>query len=139
MKRKTYYLNEDQKEQMPRKLSALLREREKIAFAYLFGSFIEGRPIHDVDIGVYLSDVRGVSSLQYSLDLSNFLSTALHMPVEVTVLNGAPSAFLFHVIKGRLILERDEALRVRVVENTVRRYLDQKPLLLRGIREAFAA
>lgn len=139
MKNKTYYLIGSQKEQVVSRLSAVLQERQEIAFFYLFGSFIEDCPIHDIDVGVYLSDTGELSEFQYALDLSNILSTMLHLSVEVTVLNRAPSAFLYHVIKGRLILGRDEDFRSRVVQDTVKRYLDHKLLFLRSIKEAFAA
>ena len=138
MKKKAYHLTESRKQQIVGRLSAALQEQKELSFAYLFGSFIEDQPIHDIDVGVYLSGAQGIPAFRYALDLSDLLSALLRMPVEITVLNGAPPAFLYHVIKGSLILERDEETRTQVVEDTVRRYLDQKPLLRRSIREAFA-
>lgn len=139
MKQKLYHLTEDQKHTVTGELLTVLRERGEIVFAYLFGSFVEDRPLHDIDVAVYLSDAREVPALRYALDLSGALSAAARMPVEVTVVNGAPVTFLFHVIRGELILDRDEAVRSGVVEDTVRRYLDLKPFIRRGVREAFAA
>lgn len=57
--------------------------------------------------------------------------------MDVRVLNLAPVLFVYHVIRGVLIFVRNEELRVRVVEETVGRYLDLKPVIHRGIREAF--
>jgi len=57
--------------------------------------------------------------------------------VDIRVLNFAPVSFLYEVIRGNLIFERNEEIRIRVVEQTIQRYLDLKPMILRGIKEAF--
>jgi hypothetical protein len=60
-------------------------------------------------------------------------------PVDVRVLNQAPFGFRYHVFRGRLLFSRDEALRTHVVERTVSRYLDLKPLRQRALKEAMTA
>jgi hypothetical protein len=57
--------------------------------------------------------------------------------VDVRVLNFAPVPFVYQVIRGMLIFDRNEDLRVHVVEETVRKYLDLKPMIHKGIKEAF--
>ena len=57
--------------------------------------------------------------------------------MDVRILNLAPLSFLYHVIRGKLIFEKDEEIRVRVVEQTIARYLDLKPIIWKGIKEAF--
>jgi hypothetical protein len=47
--------------------------------------------------------------------------------------------FLYHVVRGLLIFERDADLRADITERTVRTYLDIKPLIRRGIKDAFAS
>jgi predicted nucleotidyltransferase len=86
--------------------------------------------------------VAGISkeaTISYSLDMARALSNEAEMPVDVTVLNFAPLSFVYHVIRGTAFFVRDEELMSQVVESTVRRYLDIKPLIRRGIKEAFAA
>jgi predicted nucleotidyltransferase len=114
-----------------------LKSHNEVIFAYLFGSFVEDLPFHDIDIGVYLSIIREEESTFFSLDLSQTLSIRLKIPVDVRVLNFASIPFLYHVIRGNLILERDEEIRLNFVERITARYLDLKPLLLKGTKEAF--
>ncbi|MCK4764843.1 MAG: hypothetical protein KAW12_21775 [Candidatus Aminicenantes bacterium] len=42
-------------------------------------------------------------------------------------------AFLFHVVRGKLIIDKDEEARCDFMERVVRRCLDMKPLLHRAI------
>jgi predicted nucleotidyltransferase len=137
MKQKTFFLNQDQKEKLMGKLKDILRDHPEVAFAYLYGSFAENLPSHDIDVGVYLTGIRSEESTSYSLALSQTLSRKLQAPVDVRVLNFAPVSFVYQVICGILIFERNEDLRVHVVEDTVRKYLDLKPIIRKGVKEAF--
>ncbi len=137
MKPKAFNLGEDEKKRLIERLGAALQKREEVVFAYLYGSFSEGLPFHDIDVGVYTSDITEEESTHYSLILGQALSRELRVPVDIRVLNFAPVPFLFEVIRGHLIFERNEAIRIRVVEQTIQRYLDLKPMILRGIKEAF--
>lgn len=139
MKRKTFHLSNNRKDEVTKSISSVLQARPEIAFAYVFGSFTDDLPIHDIDVGVYLSDAGKSPALLYALDLSELLSAEMSIPVEVTVLNDAPYTFVYHVLKGTLLFVRDETLYASVFEDTVRRYLDIQPILRRSTREAFAA
>jgi predicted nucleotidyltransferase len=136
---KSFILSDEEKQVIMKRLAGYMESREKISFAYIFGSFVDKIPFHDIDVGVYLSEIKKESATPYALDLSHFLSNALRIRTEVKVLNYAPVLFLYHVIRGRLIFERDEDIRVRIMENTIRVYLDIKPMIHRSIKEAFAA
>ncbi|MBC8550909.1 MAG: nucleotidyltransferase domain-containing protein [Candidatus Brocadiales bacterium] len=139
MKNKTYDLTSKVRLQSKKQLAGIIETRKEGEFAYVYGSFSEGLPFHDIDIGIYTSGVKKEDATFYALDISRLIEAEVHMPVDVRVLNYAPVSFLYHVIRGELIFERDEDMRVDFVENTVRRYLDIKPLIRRGIKEAFAA
>lgn len=137
MKQKTFFLNQKQKEQLVRHLENILRAREEVVFAYLYGSFAENLPLHDIDVGIYVKGIEREECTSYSLALSQILSREVQVPVDVRVLNFAPVPFVYQVIRGALIFDRNEELRVRVVEETVRKYLDLKPIIHKGIKEAF--
>ena len=137
MRQKLHRLNRDERIRLIQDLTQLIKDRGEILFAYLYGSFAEGRVFHDIDLGVYLSKMGEVDPVIYSLDLAHLLSSKLRIPVDVRVLNLAPVAFLYHVIRGNLILDKDEKVRVPLVEMTIAKYLDMKPLMHRGIKEAF--
>jgi len=137
MKQKVLILGEDEKRPLIEQLAAALQNRDEVMFAYIYGSFTEGLPFHDIDVGVYTLEITEEESTNYSLILGQMLSKELQVPVDIRVLNFAPVSFLYEVIRGKLIFERNEEMRIRVVEQTIQRYLDLKPMILRGIKEAF--
>lgn len=138
METRIFYLARGEKRQRVEELKIALREREEIAFAYLYGSFEEDLPFHDVDVGVYAEGIRPGEATSYSLRLAEELSARLRLPVDVRVLNYAPVTFRYHVFRGELIGEKNEPLRAQIMERTVQRYLDLKPILYRAMKEAFA-
>ena len=113
-----------------------------VIFAYLFGSFVEDRPFHDVDVGIYVTD--GVDVWEIAFDVAERIEKALReagyrIPVDVRVLNEAPVGFRYHVYRGELLFTRDEDLQSREVLYTGMRYLDMKPLLEQALKEAIAS
>lgn len=123
-------------------LQRVLEAQPDIQFAYLYGSFLEDLPFHDVDIAVYLED--GADFSDRALELAEVAERALReaghpLPVDVRVLNRAPLGFRYHVFRGHLLLSRDEDLRVREVVRTLTRYLDVRPLIRSALKEAIAS
>jgi predicted nucleotidyltransferase len=138
MREKAYNFNQEEKRQIRENLEEVLRNRKEIAFAYLYGSFLEDLPFHDMDVGVYAEGIKESEATFYALRLAEMLSSELHLPVDVRVLNFAPVTFLFHVFRGELIQERNEDMRSQIMERTVQKYFDLKPILRRSTKEAFA-
>ncbi len=99
---------------------------------------MEAEGFHDIDVGIYLNDVNERAAESTESDLAQRLTARLKIPVDIRVLNAAPVPFLYHVLRGKLILSRNDDLLARVMENTVRRYLDIAPLLRHSAKEAFA-
>lgn len=116
---------------------ALAGERG-LVFAYLFGSFAEGGPFHDIDVAIFLDggepDVRD----RRAFDLAGRLETALRLPVDVVTLNGRPATFRFHACSGEPLLVNDEDRLTQELERTMAEYFDLEPVLRRATREAFA-
>jgi predicted nucleotidyltransferase len=137
MKQKAYRISREAKAKSIEDLKRLLRGREEIVFAYVYGSFVEEEKFHDIDIGLYLSEIAPEPFTQYGLVLSQTLSNELGIPVDVRILNFAPTSFLYHVIRGKLIIEKDEEVTAQFIEQIIRKYLDIKPLIYRGLKEAF--
>lgn len=120
-------------------LAAMLAADRTVTFAYLYGSFVESEAFHDVDVGVYLIAVQPDRATATALDLTQRLGDQVHLPVDVRILNGAPDSFLYHVLRGRLLLSRDDALLAEIMERTIHRVLDIAPLRRQSAKEAFAA
>ena len=124
------------------RLARVLGKDPRVDFAFLYGSFAEDRPFHDVDVGVYMQSDRGDGApvADHAMTaLEEQLGAAAGYPVDLVVLNGRPATFLFHVYRGRVILARNEARLTSELEQTMRTYFDIAPLLRHAAREAFGA
>lgn len=137
MKERIFNLGPAERERVSEHLADFLKDRSEVVFAYLYGSFAEGLPYHDIDVGIYVSQIREENFISYSLALAQAMSANIQMPVDIRILNAAPVTFVFHVISGKLILERNEEIRSRIAERTIQKYLDLKPIIRSGIKEAF--
>ena len=118
-------------------LSNVLADESDVAFAVLYGSFAAAEAFHDVDVGIHLRTEQ--PGHLYGSHLAQRLSEQVGYPVDVRVLNGAPVSFLFHALRGQILLSRDDDLLGDVMERTMQRYFDVAPLLRHSAREAFAA
>jgi len=120
-------------------LAGILSARPEILFAYLHGSALTAEHPRDIDIAVFLrSEDPAVNDpieagIKISLDVERRIDA---LPVDVKILNGAPVAFRFAVVSGRLIFSRDEDIRVDFLASTWSEYFDFKPLADRFLREA---
>lgn len=140
MEQRLFSSSIEKKRQAVEDIQSALSNKEESVFAFIYGSFIDysdNLPFRDIDVGVYATGMGRKDSIYYSLDLTEELSALVHLPVDVRILNFAPVSFLFHVIRGELIIDKDEDTRSSFMQWVVRHYLDMKPLLLRSIKEAF--
>ncbi len=87
------------------------RNYEKIAFAYLFGSFVKyPERAKDIDIAVF---VKGKIPSKFERKLSLELSKKVRKDVEIFVLNDMPLILLSEVFRtGILLFSRNEKERI---------------------------
>jgi uncharacterized protein YutE (UPF0331/DUF86 family)/predicted nucleotidyltransferase len=126
-------LTEKDRLRLLRRLKGRLEKEGEVLFAYVYGSFLEGRPFRDLDVAIWIGDPD--RAFYYTVDYSAQLEVELKVPVDVQVLNGAPLPFKHHVFtRGRLLLSRDDDLRVRLADEAMRQYMDLQ--MLREIARA---
>jgi predicted nucleotidyltransferase len=114
-------------------LAEAWRADADIAVLYLFGSRAGGRPTprSDVDLAAILrgslsADARWRKRLDLIGDACSRLGTDA---VDLVVLEDVPSVLGHRVLKThQLLFETDPRRRVEVVENVLRRYIDEAPL-----------
>jgi predicted nucleotidyltransferase len=98
--------------------------------AYLFGSCARGEATaaSDVDVALWLEKTpKTLESLP--LELTADLEQRLGMPVDVIVLNGAPSDLVHRVLRdGILLVERDRSARIRFEVRARNDYFDLQPM-----------
>jgi uncharacterized protein len=139
MKTALYTIRPEQREDVLAKLRGELAKVLGLRFAYVYGSVLESDRVHDVDVGIFLDDLMVAQQMNMMDALSVTLSAAVGFPVDIRVLNEAPLPFLYHVLRGRLLLCRDETFLTDMLEDVARRYLDLAPFLRNGTKDAFAA
>ncbi len=108
--------------------------RHEIIFAYLFGSVAKGNAgeLSDVDIAVYIDPLELPQDKGYGYqgELLVELRALLACEVDLVILNSASITLKYQVLKnGILIYCRAEDERRHFHENTMKKYLDFKPLL----------
>ena len=116
-----------------------LEKEHDLAFAYLFGSAVDQQTAHDVDIGLYYQSTDCLPTSDQMLTLAHQLSSELHIPIDIRVLNQAPLSFLFHALHGQLLTCQHPDLHATILEQTAREYLDLAPLLRQSAKDAFIA
>lgn len=140
MKGKKYDLSSLRRNRHLESLIARLRDYPEVLFAYLYGSFSEGLPFSDIDVGIYLSDsdMSGGEMQQYELRKAIDLELSVGLPVDLKVLNHAPLPLRYHITRGQLLFSRDEPRRYAFLEATWRDYFDYYPLARQFFRDLTA-
>ena len=137
---KLYRADETRRTDLKRIIVETLAARDDIGFAYLFGSFVDGREaFRDIDLGVWFRQGDRSSHFQEGIELSVQLTKKTTIPADVRPLNDAPATFVYKVIRGELIDNTDDDLRCRVTERTLREYFDIQPILQRAMKEAYSS
>ena len=113
-----------------------LSQKKEIIFAYIYGSFVEGASFRDIDVAIYVNPLMIKNFLDYSIKLSFELERAIPAYVfDVRVINNTNFNFIYHVIQGRLIIDKNELLRINFISYNLRRYFDYLPVRKRLLKE----
>ena len=123
-----------------RKLKHRLSKEEHVVFAYVHGSFLDENDFNDVDIAIFLDQkIKATLSVDFEISLSLKLERSLDVSVDVKILNSSPLNFRYHATKGKLILDRDAAIREDFLCRTWSDYFDFKPVAKIYLQEVFSA
>jgi len=121
-------LSDEQKRKLLERLKKRLEDTSEIVFGYVHGGFLERNSFRDLDVAIWIRD--SGKAFYYTVDFSAKLEVEMGVPVDVQVLNEAPLPFKHYVFtRGRLLLSRDENLRLRLIDEVVRQYADLKQLV----------
>jgi len=130
----------EERERIIEVVKRLLESEECVAVAVIHGGFLGSEVFRDVDVAVYLGEcVDPGRRLLYVEALRERLEKPTDIGVDIQVLNEAPPAFVYRVLKeGRVIVERvsglSTLLRIHALED-VRRL--RKALKLLSTHELF--
>ncbi len=118
-------------------MAAVLAAEPSVVFAYLFGSFLDGKSFGDVDVAVFLDPSRcpPAAFLDVQLDLTARLEADLHLPTDIVILNDAPLGLRLAAIRGQIICTRDGESRLTFVEQTTLQAMDMAYLRRESLRD----
>lgn len=127
-------LGPDDRERIVEAIRSHLSSRSDVSLAYVHGSLTRRTEhVGDVDVAVLLSgDPDAEASLRTELALEEELARTVgsDVPVDVRVLNHAPLAFRYAVIRdGEVLLCRETGVRDDFEGGTLALYLDFRPHL----------
>jgi hypothetical protein len=74
-----------------------------LVFAYLFGGMVKDRPspLSDVDIAVYVKDIKKLDYLEMFGKIADILGTD---EIDLVILNNAPLSLAGRILQGRKVL-----------------------------------
>lgn len=105
-------------------LIGLFKDDPNIIFAYLFGGLLKDRvnPLSDVDIAVFLKDVKKSSYLDLFCRITDILCSD---EVDLIILNLSPLSLTGRILRNRKILiDKDPFLRHKYESLNLRKYFD---------------
>ncbi|NMB27790.1 MAG: nucleotidyltransferase domain-containing protein [Tissierellia bacterium] len=112
-----------------KKCKSILMDYEDIIFAYIFGSYVQGkmRADSDIDIAIYLEKKMDIETY---LEIKMHLSDACKREVDLIVLNDAISLLKYQIYKNNILLfTRDKTIETRYKVKTLFEYSDMKRYL----------
>jgi predicted nucleotidyltransferase len=110
----------EEQQRIAQRVRSLLASSEDIVFAYIYGSFARGEPVRDLDVALYTTEDK---DFLFAMDVAALLRRETGFEVDVTVMNHAPVALQFAILRdGLLLFSNDEALRTALIERVSRQY-----------------
>ncbi|NLP31189.1 MAG: nucleotidyltransferase domain-containing protein, partial [Clostridiales bacterium] len=107
----------------------ILMDYEDIIFAYIFGSYVQGRmrKDSDIDIAIYL---KNDMDIQTYLDIKMQLSDSCRKEVDLVILNDATPFLKYQIYKNNILLfSRDKSIETSYKVKTLFEYNDMKRYL----------
>ena len=110
---------EDQ-QKIAQRVRSILVSSKDIILAYIYGSFARGEAVRDFDVALYTTEDK---DFLFAIDVAALLRKDTGFEVDVTVMNHAPVALQFAILRdGLLLFSKDEALRMALIERVSRQY-----------------
>jgi predicted nucleotidyltransferase len=110
----------EDRQRIAESVRSLLASSEDIVFAYIYGSFARGEAVRDLDVALYTTVDK---DFLFAVDVAALLRRDTDFEVDVTVMNHAPVALQFAILRdGLLLFSKDEVLRTTLIEKVSRQY-----------------
>ncbi len=97
-----FSVDEEMKKEILSRISEIVREMNNVLLAIVFGSFVESKFFRDIDIALYLKEIRG-DDLELSWRLGDEFSKRIGYPVDVKILNNAPPEIRLKILERGVV------------------------------------
>lgn len=90
-----------------KELKEFFLSNDNVVFAYLFGSYAEGkvRAGSDIDIAAYVAGMKAEEYFEFKLKYKGELENILKLPVDLIIMNSAPPLLNHEIFKNGIILK----------------------------------
>src|SRR5438552_6137585 len=96
----------EDRQRIAQRVRSLLASSEDIVFAYIYGSFAREESVRDLDVALYTTEDK---DFLFTVDVAAILKRETGFEVDVSVMNQAPVALQFAILRdGLLLFSRDE-------------------------------
>lgn len=106
-----------ERQEIIKQIQDILKKREDVVFAYIYGTFVDAPSFKDIDIAVYLDPetIKDNDILEKELTISALLVPGY--PVDLRILNNAPLWFQNNVAhSGELLFSKDNKILSQFLE-----------------------
>ena len=122
------------------RIAAILKTKEYILFAYIFGSFASEDSFKDIDVGIFISGKKLESPLKLELDMEGELEDTTHIPVDVRIINNTPLSFIYNILKNRIVIvDNNKSMRADFEGLVYKKYFDFQYLRREYLKEIINA
>jgi hypothetical protein len=129
----------NKREEIIEKIKQVLLEKKGLVFAFVFGSFLDAPSFRDIDVGIYVNNIKEKEIFDYELELSKKIAAKCGLSFdvfEVKVLNFAPGSFLNNVFKnGRMLFSRNKQMLSDMIEYTSLDAIANEYISLQSLRD----
>ena len=135
--------NKKQRKEIINKIQQTLFKERGVIFAYVYGSFLNSPCFRDVDIGVYLRNVKKKLISDFEIELTQKISKNCDLPfdiIEVRVINFAPYSFINNIIRtGELLFSHDNTKLSALIERVSLKAIANEYLSRQSLKELLPA
>jgi len=116
-KRKFEYhrLSQEEKKKIMKIIAKEIEKFPEVIAAVIFGGFIESELFRDIDIAIFTGYKISYNDVEaFEEKLSNKLEEIVKIPIDVKIIDYAPSWFKVNALSGKKIVEREAAIVARL-------------------------
>jgi len=116
-KRKFEYhrLSQEEKKKIMKVIAKEIEKFPEVIAAVIFGGFIESELFRDIDIAIFTGYKISYNDVEaFEEKLSNKLEEIVKIPIDVKIIDYAPSWFKVNALSGKKIVEREGAIVARL-------------------------